>query len=171
MGCHGEASGSITLSVAGGTAPYQFDWSNGESTQDLTGLVAGNYQVAITDANGCSFDEDFIVEEPAEAINAVGSVTNVSCYGETGGSINVTVSGGTAPYQFTWSDGADTKDRSDLPAGVYQVAIVDANSCLVSTEFTVTEPAEALDATGVVTHVNCSGETGGTITLSVKRRY
>ncbi len=112
VGCHGEASGSITLSVSGGTSPYQFDWSNGESTQDLTGLVAGNYQVAITDANGCSFDEEFTVEEPADAISADGIVTNVTCYGETGGSIAMTVTGGTAPYQYSWSDGVDTKDRS-----------------------------------------------------------
>ena len=67
VNCYGEATGAITLSVSGGMEPYQFVWSNGIDTRDLIDLVAGSYQVNITEATGCSFAAEYIVSEPAAA--------------------------------------------------------------------------------------------------------
>ena len=167
VSCSGEANGSITLTVTGGTAPYLFAWSNGSSDQDLTDLSGGDYQVTITDANGCSIDTEFTVVEPTDAIDATGTITNVSCAGEANGSIVLSVSGGTSPYQFEWSNGSSDQDLANLIAGVYQVTITDVNACSFATEFTVTEPLEALSATGSVTDATCHREATGTITLSV----
>ena len=104
MNCYGEATGAITLSVSGGMAPYQFAWSNGARDQNLFDLVAGSYQVSITDANGCSIENEFTVNEPA-ALEAIETITDVNCYGEATGAITLAVTGGTEPYEFAWSNG------------------------------------------------------------------
>ncbi len=167
VSCHGEASGAIALTVSGGTAPYQFAWSNGSSDQNLTNLIGGVYQVTITDANGCSFNEEFSVEEPTEDLSATGMVSHISCFGNADGAIALSVTGGTAPYQFVWSNGSGDQDQTALMAGNYQLTITDASGCTFATEFDISEPAEALSATGIATDVSCHGEASGTITLSV----
>ena len=141
VNCYGEATGAISLTVSGGMEPYQFVWSNGIDTRDLADLLAGSYQVNITDATGCSFVAEYIVSEPGAALEVSGAVTEVSCYGEASGAVALSVSGGTAPYQFAWSNGASTQDLSYLLAGMYQVSITDANGCSITNEYTVTEPA------------------------------
>ncbi|MEZ4919310.1 MAG: SprB repeat-containing protein [Saprospiraceae bacterium] len=88
--CHGEMNGSIDLSVSGGTGPYIYNWSNGESSQDLTNLSSpGTYTVTVTDATGCSVTTSGVVNEPS-ALNLSLTATDASC-GQNNGSINLTV--------------------------------------------------------------------------------
>src|SRR5690606_15582324 len=130
--CFGADDGAVDLTVAGGTAPYSFIWSNGATTEDVTDLPAGTYSVTITDANLCTVTiDDIVITEPDE-IDAQFSATNVTCFGADDGAVDLTVAGGTAPYSFIWSNGATTEDVTDLPAGTYSVTITDANLCTVT---------------------------------------
>ncbi len=128
--CYGAATGSINLTVSGGTEPFSFIWSNGATTEDLVDVPAGTYEVTITDADQCEFTlRNIVVAEPPTGISASRVVTNISAYGAHDGAIDVTVSGGTPPYGFLWNDDVTTEDRSGLGPGEYSVIITDANGC------------------------------------------
>src|SRR5688572_7631480 len=120
--------GAINITVSGGTSPYTYLWSNGATTEDLTGLAAGTYTVTITDVNGCTTNLPFTVETVMSTITATPVVTNTTCAASIG-AINITVSGGTSPYTYLWSNGATTEDLTGVAAGTYTVTITDANGC------------------------------------------
>jgi hypothetical protein len=163
--CHGESSGAIDMTVGGGTAPYIINWSNGATTEDITGLAVGNYSVVVTDANGCVAMIDKTITEPEVLVSSATS-TNALCFGCANGTANLTVSGGTTPYTYNWSNGAATQNVTGLTAGTYSVTITDANGCTSTETVTITQPA-ALVATVTATNVNCYGGTNGTATLTV----
>ncbi len=116
--CQGEANGSISITVSGGTPGYTYQWTSGQTSQDLSNVDAGNYNVIVRDANSCSAIAAFTVSEPTTAIEAIGTVTDVSCKGGLDGSIILTVSGGISPLEFSWSNGESTQDLTDLMAGL-----------------------------------------------------
>ncbi|WP_460504379.1 SprB repeat-containing protein, partial [Hymenobacter agri] len=134
--CCASSSGSIDLTVAGGTAPYSYRWSNGATTQDLTNVAAGTYTVTITDALGCTATASGTVTQPA-ALALSTTLTSPSCCNGSSGSIDLTVAGGTAPYTYQWSNGATTQDVSGIGAGTYSVTVTDANGCTASCSATV----------------------------------
>ncbi|MFC5537800.1 SprB repeat-containing protein, partial [Rhodocytophaga aerolata] len=119
--------GSISLSVSGGTAPYSYLWSSGATTQDLSALSAGSYQVRVTDAQGCYQERTFVLEQaPAAALLLSYRFTQPRCFGSASGSIRLSVSGGVPPYRYQWSNGATTSELTGIAAGSYQVSITDA---------------------------------------------
>lgn len=155
--CYGAANGSVNLTVTGGTTPYSYDWADLPGTsnpEDRSGLPAGTYTVTVTDAKSCTVTSSAVVSQPASALNVSGVVTNVSCFGGTNGSINITASGGTSPYSYNWGGGITTEDRSGLSAGSYNVIVTDANGCNVSQGYNVTQPA-VLALTTSVTQPTC----------------
>ena len=175
VSCNGATDGSIDISVTGGTAPYEYAWSNGETTEDLSDLGAGTYSVVITDSNDCSVSIEVEITESEEmAISETHSDFTgygVSCNGATDGSIDVTVTGGTGIYTYDWSNGATTEDISDLGAGTYSVVATDENGCSVSIEVEITE-SETMAITE--THsdytgfgVSGAGATDGSIDVTV----
>lgn len=101
-------------------------------------------------------------------LTASGTVTSVSCFGGNNGAINVTASGGTAPYSYNWGGGVTTEDRSNLSPGTYSVTVTDAASATTSASFTVTQPSAALSGTGTTTNVSCNGGNNGVINLTVQ---
>jgi hypothetical protein len=151
VSCFGGNNGAIDISVGGGTAPYSYSWSNGATTQDVTGLIAGTYSGTITDANGCTASAAAPVTEPSEIQLTGANLTNVSCFGGNDGALDITIGGGTAPYSYSWSNGATTEDISDLTAGTYSGTITDANGCTFTGGAPITEPAAALNVTATVT--------------------
>ena len=167
VGCFGESTGSVDLTVTGGTAPYTYLWSNGAMTQDLVNVPAGSYTVTITDANLCTTQASATVAQPSAALNASAIATDVKCFGESTGSVDLTVTGGTAPYTYLWSNGATTEDLSNVSAGTYTVTVTDANLCTVTATATITQPAAALDASATATDVKCFGEATGSVDLTV----
>ena len=161
--CNGARTGSVDLTVSGGAAPLAYLWSNGAITQDLTSVPAGTYTVTITDASGCTATASGTVAQPA-ALALRTALTNPSCcYASTGG-IDLTVSGGTAPYTYQWSNGALTQDLSGVPAGTYSVTVTDARGCAAGTSATITQPS-ALQASTRSTNATC-GRADGTATAS-----
>ena len=158
--------GAINITVSGGTSPYTYLWSNGATTEDISGLAAGNYTVTITDANGCTTNMPITVGTDNVTITATPVVTNTTCTASIG-AINITVSGGTSPYTYLWSNGATTEDLTGLAAGTYTVTITDANGCTTNLPFTVETDMSTITATPVVTNTTCTASIGAiNITVS-----
>ncbi|MBX2907117.1 MAG: Ig-like domain-containing protein, partial [Taibaiella sp.] len=153
VSCNGGSNGSISLAVTGGIAPYTYSWSTGATTSSISDLVSGVYSVTVTDANGCSRPEIFVVEEPA-TFEVTGVATDAACAGVNNGTIDVTASGGTAPYTYNWSNGTITEDVTGLAAGTYTVTVTDAHSCTTGASFTISAPA-AMTITGTTNTVVC----------------
>ena len=165
--CFGAATGSINLTVAGGTPPYTYLWSNDATTKDLSNVPAGVYTVIVTDANLCTVTASATVSQPLAALEASATATDVKCFGEATGSVDLTVTGGTAPYTYSWSNGATTEDLVNIVAGTYTVTVTDANLCTVTASATVSQPSAALDASAIATDVKCFGESTGAVDLIV----
>ncbi len=163
--CNGGTDGSVDITIFGGTPQYSFNWSNGATTEDVTNLSAGTYTVTITDANGCTLVENATVNEP-QLLTVVGTVENVTCFGASDGSVDLTVTGGVAPYTFAWDNNNSSEDINGLPGGTYNVTVTDANGCTVSDSYTVLEPT-LLTATLSSTDVVCFGGNDGEIDLTV----
>lgn len=167
VGCNGGNNGFVTLlSVSGGTEPYSFAWSNGATTRNIVGLVAGDYTVTVTDANGCTTTGTFSVTQPSALAGSVTLAQNVSCNGGSNGIVNFPVSGGTSPYSFAWADGVTTQNRVNVPAGTYSATVTDARGCTRSGSVTVTQPS-ALTGSLSTTPASCGGASDGSVTLTV----
>ncbi|MFH1320533.1 MAG: gliding motility-associated C-terminal domain-containing protein, partial [Bacteroidota bacterium] len=175
--CNGFTDGSIDLTVTGGTTPYTFFWNTSDTIEDLTGIGSGNYTVTVSDANGCTDSPSITLTEPAVLASSVSSPTvaggyNITCNGVNDGSIDHTVTGGTTPYTFFWSNGATTEDLSGLGAGSYIVFITDANGCSDSSSITLTEPPILVTSISSPTvaggyNLTCNGAADGSIDLTV----
>ncbi len=167
--CYGGNNGSVQLAVTGGTAPYSYNWSNGATTQNLSGLSAGNYAVTVTDANGCISQSSVVISQPSGALNAtIAASQNILCFAQSTGSIDVTVTGGTAPFTYNWSNGATTQDLTNVGAGTYSVVVTDTNNCTFSLNgIILTQPAEQLAATSQTTAVDCYNNNTGSVALNV----
>ncbi len=140
--CFGAATGAIDLIPAGGTAPYTYAWSNAAVTEDLNNVVAGPYDVLVTDANSCTASLSATLTEPATAVSATSVVTDVNCFGGSDGGIDLTPAGGTSPYTFLWSNAAVTEDIAGVVADNYTVTITDANGCSITHTKTIVEPTD-----------------------------
>ena len=165
----GFSDGSIFTTVSGGTAPYSFSWQgpNGysASTQDIQNLIAGTYFFYVIDDNGCSELFSIVVGEGQLTPLQVNAVTSdIDCFGNNNGSIDLTVSDGATPYSFIWNNGAITEDLSNLAAGTYTVVVTDAAGQSFTSSYTIIEPSE-ITATYTVTNVTTSGGNDGAIDL------
>ncbi|MBL4665045.1 MAG: gliding motility-associated C-terminal domain-containing protein, partial [Nitrospinaceae bacterium] len=150
--CFGDCDGVAEVAPSGGTAPYTFLWSDGQSSALAINLCAGTYTVNITDANGCTVSDTAIITEPADLVNVFSSL-DVDCNGNATGTATATVSGGTAPYTYLWDDlGFQTNAiATGLIAGGYCVQVTDSNGCSINECMTITEPvaiAIVIDTTG-----------------------
>jgi hypothetical protein len=148
--CFDGNNGAINVDIAGGTPSYTFLWSNGEISEDLGALVAGEYILTVTDANGCSANETFIINQPMAQLDAVIGHIDVTCFEGNDGSISVEPFGGTAPYSYNWANmAANTADVSNLEAGLYELEISDANGCDISRSIEIDQPANATSSMDV----------------------
>ncbi len=133
--CANEETGNIYLTPQGGTTPYTYIWSNGDSVRDLLDVPAGEYNVTVRDFHECLYDTTFTIKgnDPLE----VSATINNSDDGQNNGSIILAVSGGVPDYTFSWSHGAQSSVLSDLPVGTYTVIITDAEGCTLEETFMV----------------------------------
>lgn len=127
LDCYGDDNGSANLTASGGTAPYTYQWSNGATTASINNLTRGTYFYTITDANGCTGNGKFSIQEPAPVWTSF--TYKYACFGENNGSISVNANGGTPPYTYQWSNGATTANLNNLAAGMYFYTVTDANGC------------------------------------------
>ena len=156
----GAEDGTATANPTGGTGPYIFIWSNGETTQTISGLPSANYIVSVTDANGCVSEQTIPVAPFACAIAASIISNDVSCFGNNDGQATVTLTNGLSPFTYEWSNGETTATINNLAPGTYTVEIIDAVNCPAITEVTISEP-EALEAEAtVLSNADCGQSNG-----------
>ncbi|MES2566713.1 MAG: T9SS type A sorting domain-containing protein [Bacteroidota bacterium] len=161
----GQANGKTCATVAGGSSPLNYLWSNGVSTLCNNNIVAGLYTFTVTDANGCLANAAGLVNDAGGPIVSISSQTNVSCFGGCNGIATTSTSGGTPPYTYNWSSGQVTASATNLCAGSYSVAVTDNLGCLGTAYFNITQPTQ-LNAITNVSHVKCYGTSTGTIALA-----
>jgi len=175
----GFNNGTIDLTVSGGVGPYTYNWSNGATTEDVSGLTEGYYSVTVTDINGCSAADSAMIKLPPPLLYDIllSDYTgyNVRCYGQSNGTININSTSGTPPYTFRWTgpDGYTSSDRhiTDLRAGEYTMVLSDANLCTATEVIEVTQPDRlTVDATLSSSvaggyNINCVGDSTGTIDI------
>ncbi|MBI3501840.1 MAG: T9SS type A sorting domain-containing protein [Bacteroidetes bacterium] len=165
VACKGNSTGAITINSSGGSLSYA--WSNGATTQNISGLAAGTYSVTVSNNCGSTSLTGIVVNEPASALNvSIAVQDNVKCNGGNDGHVMLNTSGGTPMYTYLWSSGETVPTINTKPAGTYSVLVTDANGCTATLTAVITEPA-AITTTLVVTTISCNGNNDGAINLSV----
>ncbi|MFN4255356.1 MAG: MopE-related protein [Saprospiraceae bacterium] len=142
----GQGRGAIVVHATGGTPQYAYQWSNGNATPSNLNLSAGPYSVQVTDHNNCLQTLDFqILKNPNPLVFTV-EKQDVLCFGDSTGSIEVEVEGGTPGYEISWSNGASGTQLAHLPGGLYTLSLTDAAGCFELFEVTISQPAAPLAA-------------------------
>lgn len=167
IACFGTSTGSLQLTLAGGTTPYTVNWSGpngfvGTGTQ-LSNLAAGNYVATVSDANACTSVQTVSLSQPAAALSlALPAVGDTLCFGAANGTAAVAANGGTTPYQYLWSAGGQTSATiSGLSSGAYTVTVTDANACSGTASISIPQ-LQPLSITASGGSVDCAGSSNGT---------
>lgn len=171
--CFNDNSGEITFTPAGGTTPYLFSYDAGATFTTLStqvNLAAGNYNLVLQDANGCTVTGPQILTEPAQLTITSQPQTNITCFGACDGTATLNIAGGTvaALYNYNWPGGVagpTQNSATNLCAGTYPVIVTDDNGCTISASFTLTEPPQVVITGFSVTDVTCNGACNGTISM------
>ncbi|WP_169578062.1 beta strand repeat-containing protein [Rudanella lutea] len=170
VSCAGGANGSLSASASGGVGSYTYNWTPGnpagDGTATITGLAAGSYTITVTDNQGTSATAVGTVTQP-NPIFIGNSQTNVSCNGNTNGSISVSPTGGSGGFTYRWSNSATTSSINNLAAGVYSVTVTDANSCTATRSFTITQPPALVTSSSSQINVSCNGGSTGSASVAV----
>lgn len=143
VNCYNGTDGSSTTTVNGTQSPWTFNLNNSTSNTSgvFTNLGAGNFLLEIVDNLGCTHDTTFTILQPDTLIMIVGSQTNVNCFGDATGSATATVTGGTAPYSYSWNTvpAQTTATAINLAAGTYTCTVTDDNGCIETVDVTITQ--------------------------------
>jgi gliding motility-associated-like protein len=172
IACFGGNSGSITASVAGGTAPYTYTWSSSpiQTSANASNLQAGNYTLTIRDANNCVLTKSISLTQPNNFTTSIGSQQNVSCFNDATGSVTLTSIGGTTPYAYSWNTSPVQSNpiATNLSAGNYIATIKDANNCTHTQSVNITQPSASLNA-NISSQINvaCHGNSTGSASVAV----
>ncbi len=171
LNCYGGSNGAIDLEVTGGTTPYNFDWNNGVfSIEDIEGIQSGQYDIIITDANGCDTSASYVLLDPDEIFINIENVSdyngfNISCFGEQDGFVELSATGGALPYNFLWEDGIISNQHFNLTAGDYAVLMTDGNGCTIETQFLLTSPNQ-INADLEIIDPSCFDENDGQVFIT-----
>ncbi|MGE0636859.1 MAG: HYR domain-containing protein, partial [Bacteroidia bacterium] len=174
VSCTGDASGSVVVNATGGTGAYTYSSDGGTTTQSsnvFADLAAGDYTITVTDANGCLTTVDATVEEPAELLTLDAQTTPVSCYGEGDGEIELTATGGNAPYEYSFNGGITYQSSGtfgDLAPGTYTVLVRDDNGCEVAAIVVVTQPDALTLGMTASSPASCEGDDDGSFTVTAE---
>ncbi len=166
ISCYGKNDGRIDLGLNGSTSSYTIKWNyNNFKTPIIEHLPAGNYSVTITNIMGCSSMESFTISQPNQIIVTPNVVDNL-CADEMKGHIELSILGGTSPYEFDWSNDKKTPKISNLSSGKYYVTVTDDHQCSLTRNYFVKEPTK-LKILGTENDIKCAGENTGSIVIIV----
>jgi gliding motility-associated-like protein len=161
VSCFGGTDGSAYGVVSGGTAPYTYNWSNGQTTDTATGLAIGSYTLSITDVNGCNTSAIVHITQPSQLRDSITVIVNPLCSAGATGSATVGVTGGTGKYTYSWNSFPiqTNAKASNLSAGTYTVTVTDSNGCTNTATATLVAPAPITITTTTVPSA-CIGSSG-----------
>ena len=163
--CFGMSDGSVNAITSGGTAPYSYLWSTGDTSFSISNLPAGNYLLSTTDGNGCKDSTQSTIGSPTVlSINIQKS--DASCNGFSNGIASVIVAGGIPGYRYTWSNGSIASTAMNLFAGNYLVSVMDTNGCRIDSLFTIKEPT-LITANITSNGASCKGKSDGNAAVIV----
>jgi gliding motility-associated-like protein len=168
VSCNGLTDGFARVAANGGTPPYTYQWDDpaNSTTAQINNLSNRLYNVTVTDANQCTSTNSVIINQPLPLATASISSVDISCFGFADGSASIVVSGGTSPYQYSWSNASDSSFIGGLSPGTYIVNVSDSNGCTLIDSVTINEPAQ-LQMTLDPDSISCNGFNNGTITTQV----
>ena len=164
--CSGDCTGDITANVSGGTLPYTYAWEGGGSSVVLPNLCAGDYQLTVTDGNGCQFIDTIEIVEPTPIVLAFNSISNVSCYSLCDGSATAVGNGGSGTYTYVWANTENTVTASALCAGWTALTITDDSLCSVVDSVNIIQP-DSIEYTIETTNPSCNGDCDGNVIIHV----
>ncbi|MBK9526360.1 MAG: CotH kinase family protein [Bacteroidetes bacterium] len=166
--CTGNGcNASATATPGGGTPPYSYLWSDGQTTAIATGLCAGSVRVVVTDSRGCKDSADAFISNPIAPVASIGNQSNVSCNGAANGSASVNVSGGNAPFTYLWlPSGGNQSTATGLIAGTYEVTVTDAVGCEGRVTILITEPV-SMSASVSGVSLTCFNSANGSASASI----
>ena len=160
----GGMNGSASAIVSGGTMPYDYAWSSGGTTANITGLSAGPYSITVTDDNGCTAASAVTVQDTSYTITITFTKTDANC-GASDGSATAMPSGGATPYDYSWSSGGTMATETGLSAASYTVTVTDANGCTGTGNVSISNIG-APTVTTSSTMPTCFGGSDGTATVT-----
>ncbi len=157
-------NGIVAATASGSIAPYTYAWSTGATSSSITALAGGVYTVTVTDGSGCKKTNSSTVNA-FTAPTVTLSSSNPTCNGNTNGSVTTSLSGGTSPFSYAWSNAAITANLANVGAGTYSVTVTDSKGCASAVKTaTVTQPSAIVITTSSVTNATCLPV--GSITVS-----
>ena len=162
--CASQGAGTVQVIATGGTAPLRYAWSTGSTSASISVTQSGTYTVTVTDSRGCSVVRDRGVTVVNDLVVTINS-TNIPCFGQTTGSASANVSGGTAPYTYSWNNGATGAQITGLGAGTYRVTVTESNGCTATQSVTITQPSQ-LNTTISKADIACNGMNSGSASIS-----
>lgn len=167
VACYGTSTGAVTSSVSGGATPYYYNWSNGATTPNVTGLPAGVYTVTVTTASGCTSTGSATIVQPTSPLTVTMSQQNITCNGFANGSASALPAGGTGAYAFSWNTTPvlTTPTVTNLSPAVYTVTVSDANGCSATGNVSITEPSAITVNPMIVSPVTCNGLSNASLTV------
>lgn len=142
--CYGDKNGEVELEITSGAIPYTVSWNTGAVTQNIYNLREGTYTYTVIDNENCEFTNTVDLTQPDTLITEINIFNDVICYGQNDGEASATVSGGSVPYKFNWSNGETTQDISNLRPKKYELIVTDKNDCQDTASVVIEEPEELL---------------------------
>ncbi len=165
--CYGSCDGIISVSATGGTPSYSYVWSDGNTSSSNTNLCSGSYSVTLTDNNGCTATNSYTLNDPAALVASISSFTDLLCNNQCTGSATVSVTNGTAPFSYSWSNNNNAQTVNNLCSGIYTVTVLDASGCTATTSVTISEPPALTATIPSLTATLCYGDCNGSATVVV----
>ncbi|MBA3680157.1 MAG: gliding motility-associated C-terminal domain-containing protein [Bacteroidetes bacterium] len=163
VACSGQFNGAAQILSNGGTPNYTYLWSPSAQTNSvLTGVVSGIYTCTVSDANNCTSTKTVNIGQPNPLIITTNTVIQNNCFGNNTGQINTSVSGGSPGYTLTWTPAqpANNPVITNLVAGNYTLAVIDAQGCQVQNPYTITEPSVLTIQSTATTQATCGNANG-----------
>lgn len=163
--CEGNEDGIIHTEIRGGVLPYRFLWSTGDTSLYLTGVKGGVYHLTVTDSSGCQLSREVeLLERPGLVLSL--QKEDISCFGENDGEASAEITGGTAPFSYSWSTGDSAQNLTQLEADDYGLTVTDQSGCYDTLYFSITSP-DSLAVEVLSQDVSCFGMNDGAITVEV----
>lgn len=166
VSCGATNDGAASVFATGGTPPFSYSWSNGQTGNSISNLTAGSYTVTVSDSGGCSTTYTAVINNGAGGFNVTSSSMDISCNGARDGSASVIASGGSGNFSYAWGNGATTATVTGLDAGTATVNVTDNDlGCFETVAFNIAEPS-AVSVSGTASDETCLGANDGSATAS-----